>query len=205
MHGGLVDWAVEIRRLRRSKLLKQAALASVLGIDQATVSRWENGKAIPELGMQRRLRDLLRRSVPDESLLRHAVAVSLGSIVLSDEQRIMQAVSAGYSRAHGLPQHAMPGRCNRGKFGDVEVLVEEVARRGFYRGDIASATLICRAPSISGHRPPVPIKIVWTPTCVQDRVLLRGDRIDLEEKNFDSEIALNGAAIRFVMMDELVG
>lgn len=201
-----VDWAEEISRLRRSRMLKQFVLAESLGVNQATVSRWERGKSVPEPGMQRRLRDLMRRTVPDELLIRHSVTVALGTVVLSNSRRVMQAVSAGYSRAHGMSQAEMPGQCNKGKFGAVcEALVERMRDRGFYRGEVASVTALCRAPSLSGHRPPVPIKILFVPVRLGDQFFLRGERVELPEDQFERELTRNGASARFVMMDELIG
>jgi hypothetical protein len=125
-------------------------------------------------------------------------------VVLSNGQRVMQAVSAGYAAAHGLPQDQMPGRSNRGKFGPLETVVEEAARRGFYRGDVASVTLLVRAPSLSGHRPPVPSRVVWSPVRVGSEYWLRGDRADVSEAEFDEALARNGGPFRFVMLDELI-
>jgi transcriptional regulator with XRE-family HTH domain len=203
-HGETVDWAGEIRRLRRSSSLKQLALAGALGVDQATVSRWERGISVPDLVARRRLRDLLRRAVPEEMLLKHSVHLCPGVVVLSNEERVMQAVSPGYALAHGIPQHLMPGRSNRGKFGSVEMLVDEIAHRGFYRGHVASVTVICRAPSLSGHRAPMPIRLVWSPVRIGNDTWLRGDRIDLPEAEFERAVARNGGPLRIVMMDELV-
>ncbi len=199
-----VDWPEEIRRLRRVKSLKQFALAETLGVDQATVSRWERGKSVPELGMQRRLRGLIWRVVDDEVLIRHAVTVAASSVFLSNSERIMQAVSVSYSRAHGMRQDQMPGQCNVGRFGpEGEAIIGRLRERGFYRGDVASVSALCRAPSLSGHRPPVPVRIVFTPVRVGSQILLHGDRIELSEDQFAVE--LTRGRLRFVMMDELVG
>jgi transcriptional regulator with XRE-family HTH domain len=57
----MTDWRSQLRILRGYHGLKQAALAEMLRIDQATVSRWENGRQEPDLAGRRRLRDLLRK------------------------------------------------------------------------------------------------------------------------------------------------
>ena len=49
----------KIRALREAKGLSQTELAEALGVDQTTISAWENGKAEPTLFNLRRLADLL--------------------------------------------------------------------------------------------------------------------------------------------------
>lgn len=49
----------KIRALRESKGFSQTELAEALGVDQTTISAWENGKAEPTLFNLRRLADLL--------------------------------------------------------------------------------------------------------------------------------------------------
>lgn len=43
MHGRMADIAQKIKVLRRQKGLNQRAFGELLGVDQATISRWENG------------------------------------------------------------------------------------------------------------------------------------------------------------------
>lgn len=55
------NWQSILRNLRHSRGLKQAVIADWLNVTQATVSRWETGKQVPDLSAQRRLRDLLNQ------------------------------------------------------------------------------------------------------------------------------------------------
>jgi DNA-binding XRE family transcriptional regulator len=57
-------WPALIKRLRFLSSLKQCDLAQQLGVDQGTVSRWERGVYLPDVWMQKRLRDMLQRSEP---------------------------------------------------------------------------------------------------------------------------------------------
>ena len=45
----LVDVPGLVRRARREGDLSQRELAALLGVDQATVSRWETGQAVPDV------------------------------------------------------------------------------------------------------------------------------------------------------------
>jgi transcriptional regulator with XRE-family HTH domain len=61
-------WPALIKRLRFLTSLKQCELAQQLGVDQGTVSRWERGVHVPDIGLQRELRDRLRTLHPAISL-----------------------------------------------------------------------------------------------------------------------------------------
>ncbi len=68
MSGAENAWPVLIRNLRQFRNLTQSALAQMVGVDQVTVSRWETGRNVPEIAMQRRLRDFLARPADDRRL-----------------------------------------------------------------------------------------------------------------------------------------
>ncbi len=57
-------WPALIKRLRFLSSLKQGELAQQLSVDQGTVSRWERGVYVPDIWLQKRLRDMLHRSEP---------------------------------------------------------------------------------------------------------------------------------------------
>lgn len=56
----------QLREWRRGQLMKQEALASILGVTQAAVSRWENGLDEPSPFMRGRLRGLMADRIHDE-------------------------------------------------------------------------------------------------------------------------------------------
>lgn len=60
----MVSWRTFVKRLRFLLGVTQAHFAENLGVDQGTVSRWERGLVTPELGIQRRLRDMMRTVQP---------------------------------------------------------------------------------------------------------------------------------------------
>jgi transcriptional regulator with XRE-family HTH domain len=53
-------WPALIKRLRFLSSLKQCELAQQLGVDQGTVSRWERGVYVPDIPLQKVLREKLR-------------------------------------------------------------------------------------------------------------------------------------------------
>lgn len=64
-----MDWGTTVKALRLRQGLKQAALAEMLGLDQATVSRWERGASTPTVAVQRQVRRKLEEISGDVPVL----------------------------------------------------------------------------------------------------------------------------------------
>lgn len=204
--GNLTDWPVQIRRLRRLKGLKQAALADLISVDQSTISRWENGDVLPDTRMQQRLQALLYDVRVDESLLKHAIGTAIGEAVLSNWDRVIVGASASYSIGHGLSQRDIIGRSARPMYTEEsEAIRRLVYDYGFYRGEVASITAIARANTLSGHCHNRLTKAVWTPVRLSDgEILLRSERITLAENHVADAYSQNGGPLRIVRLDDLV-
>ena len=88
-----------IRVMRREKGLTQEQLAEVMGVSTASVSKWETGVAVPELGMLAALADFFEVSI--DALIGHTVgkvqlkektaAITELSLAGEDEKAIEQA------------------------------------------------------------------------------------------------------------------
>jgi transcriptional regulator with XRE-family HTH domain len=63
----VTPWPAMIKRLRFLSSLKQCELAQQLGVDQGTVSRWERGVYLPDIPLQKVLREKLRTLQPSIS------------------------------------------------------------------------------------------------------------------------------------------
>lgn len=203
----MADWGAQLRRFRRLRSLKQTALAELIGVDQATVSRWERGQQSPDLGMQQRLRDLLRRIEPgEEVLLKHWINASVGYTVLCDEDRVIRAASPSYCSIHGLSSTEVLGLSSIPVFtAELERALWLTADRGFFEGEVASATVVGRVNALSGRPRDIPGISVWTPVPLTDgRVLRRVDRIALSSEQFETAQRENGGLVRIVMMADLV-
>lgn len=57
-----IRFAENLKRLRKAKNLTQAELAGMLGVDQRTVSAWENSVAEPCLNMLAKLTEIFDES-----------------------------------------------------------------------------------------------------------------------------------------------
>ena len=189
------------------RALKQAAFAELIGVDQATISRWESGRQSPDLAMQQRLRDLMRRIDPgEEVLLRHWINASVGYTVLVDEDRVIRAASPSYCSIHGVSATEVLGRSTIPTFtAELERALWLAVDRGFFEGEVASATVVARTNALSGQPRDIAGMSVWTPVPLTDgRVLRRVDRIALSEEQFATARAENGGPVRIVMMADLV-
>ena len=201
------DWGPQLRRLRRLRALKQAALAELLGVDQATVSRWESGRQIPDLGMQRRLRDMMRRTEPrEEALLKHCINASVGYTLLCDEQRTIRAASPSFCEIHGVAPSDIIGMSSLPAFtAELEQMLWIAIENGFFEGEVASVRVVSRFHSLSGDWRDLGGIVCWTPVPLSDgRVLRRVDRITLSDEQFDAARAQNGGPIKLVAMSDLV-
>lgn len=65
--------------------VKQAALADLLGVDQASVSRWETGSQTPSADIQQNALNALASSRTDDAALRRLVERSSDCVHLVDE------------------------------------------------------------------------------------------------------------------------
>jgi transcriptional regulator with XRE-family HTH domain len=114
-----------LRRARRSHGLKQAALASLLGVDQSTVSRWESGAQTPDVSVQWAAFDLLGPQLQADDALRRLVEHSSACVHLIDESRhICLAYSSARARDWRCGQREMQG-VSLWKFATDEIRREE--------------------------------------------------------------------------------
>lgn len=71
-----------IREIRRSRGLTQERLAEAVGVSTASVSKWENGQSVPEVGMLTALADYFEISV--DALVGHEVRVDRKQAMLAE-------------------------------------------------------------------------------------------------------------------------
>lgn len=182
-------------------------MADLIGVDQATVSRWETGRQMPDLSMQRRLRDLMRRMDPrEEVLLKHWINASVGYTVLCDDRRIVRAASPSYCSIHGVSATEVLGASTVPVFtAELEQALWTAVEHGFFEGDVASLTVVGTMNHMSGRERNIGGISVWTPVPLTDGTILRRvDRIDLSDEQFRAARRDNGGPVRIVMMTDLV-
>lgn len=99
-----------LRQQRRVLGLKQLVIAQEMGVDQATVSRWESGQQEPDAEVQRAVFRILGRSRTDDSALRRLVEHSNACLHLVEEtNHICLAYSNSRAQDWSVSQRAMLG------------------------------------------------------------------------------------------------
>lgn len=106
----LPSFGRRLRQQRRVLGLKQLVIAQEMGVDQATVSRWESGQQEPDAEVQRAVLRLLSQSRTDDSALRKLVENSNNCLHLVEEtSHICLAYSPSRAQDWMVSQRAMIG------------------------------------------------------------------------------------------------
>jgi transcriptional regulator with XRE-family HTH domain len=199
------EWANRLIWFRRFRGLKQLALAQLLEVDQATVSRWERGQTVPHLRGRQRLRDLLRATTGDDALLKHAIGAAIGEVVLSSSEDVIIAASRAYAAANGITADEIAGKSLRPMFvGDSRHSWQAIHARGFFNGDVASATVFLRVLRLGGGPEWRCVKVVCVPVRLSNGCLaVRGEWAGLTEGEFAAGCRQSGGPLRLVMAHDL--
>lgn len=157
-----VGIGTKLRIWRRSNGIKQDAMAAALGVTQATVSRWENGRDIPSIEISRRITDLIATQIRDELAIESRFVERLSSVqAIFDIDGIrLQAASSGCVRAWPLFSR-LAGRAFESRMiGESRIILDDVeTRNSVVKGDIAMIVGIStRHLDLAGD---VPFKHRW--------------------------------------------
>lgn len=96
------DLGLLIKRLRFQQSLSQLQLAEILGVDQTAVSRWERDKIQPDVDIQKRIRDMLRRYDPSISIEGIEMLPTITAVVDQSDISVVKAISKRAARAYNL-------------------------------------------------------------------------------------------------------
>jgi transcriptional regulator with XRE-family HTH domain len=197
-------WDDLIRRYRRVHGMTQAVFAELIGVEQATVSRWERGFHSPDLGMQRKLRDLLTGpSVASDRIIVHRVRGAIGAVKLANRRGRNQAASSRAAVLHGVELTKL-------QTFDYTPFHTEILQRqwqaardlGFFRGDVASVRVFNTwQPACGGA-----LRYCegnWTPAFLSDgEIMLLSEFHEVDERTFSGIPPCE--RLRAVLVDELL-
>jgi transcriptional regulator with XRE-family HTH domain len=145
-------WARFVRRLRNREGLSQNDLAAMMGVTQASVSRWERGVDEPSLRLRRRMRDLFRTSRADRAdrIVRLRVQYAAWPVSLVRPGAVFVAASPSLPAEIGAASVAI-GRSIYGQFGPAaDEVTEAWERTGIFSGDIAMTLSLNRIATPHG-------------------------------------------------------
>lgn len=144
-----------IRRLRVVRGMTQRQLAGLIGVTQASVSRWESGIDRPEMPHQKAIRDLLQTGAPSaERMLVHRIRTSPNPEMVMTRDLIVVASSDAMIQALGLLDEEFTEGRPLGSLvmtDDLAAVMEQLQREGFFRGDLASAHGRIRIRTLDGR------------------------------------------------------
>lgn len=110
-NNSLPGFGSRLRRLRRSCGFKQAYVALLADVDQATVSRWERGDIKPERSLAEAVLRAISPARSDDFTLRRLVESSaLTTHLINDVDHTLLAASPGRAAAWGIPVDSLLGR-----------------------------------------------------------------------------------------------
>lgn len=198
-------WNDLIMRYRRLNGMTQSAFAELIGVEQATVSRWERGFHTPDLATQRKLRDLLvKRGISTDTIVMHRVRTSIVATKLADQRGRNLAASCGAAAMHGIDV----GRLQTFDYSafHTDVLDRQwltIRSLGFFRGDVASVHVFNTwQPACGGTLRYCEGR--WTPAFLSDgEVVLHSEFREIDVDAYSC--VLPHARLHPVMLDELLG
>lgn len=164
-----MKWGIELKRFRSARGLTQAALADIMNIEQATVSRWERGVHEPELGAQQSLRKLMFGGgiKPDSLILQNANNSPFAVKVANCDGKNL-AASAKAAALHGIPREQLATADYRPYFTDGLLKHwDRATAMGFFEGELASVVVYNKWIPLQGSEPKYCISY-WTPARLAD-------------------------------------
>lgn len=200
-----MDWGTQLKRYRQAHGITQARLAEITNVEQATISRWERGTHTPELGMQRRLRDIIfGRGFSSDGFIFNNAANSPFAVKICTRQGRNMVASKYAAALHGVGQPMLAKADYRPLFtADLESNWQKATDMGFFHGDLANVR-VCNRWTPLNHTAEKACVSFWIPARLSDGEIVMIGEFRLIE---DAELEKMPSAERFVAqpMDMLVG
>jgi transcriptional regulator with XRE-family HTH domain len=173
-----MNWADLIKQFRASRGLNQMDLAELCAVRQATVSRWEAGRHIPDLATRNRFRAMLRAldSKSDRAIVQAVrYAHTCAGLTLADSEQVIEA-SFGGCRLQGAGRADMIKIPLRDRFRHFNrAPMDQPMLKALKSGDVLALHITMEAPIFkTGGK--LPVATTLTPLWLSDGTfVLRGD------------------------------
>lgn len=191
-------WGERIRRFRGLQRLTQEGLAELLGVDQATVSRWERGRQEPPLYVRRSVDKVLSSEFDRDLVAMHRVNTAPVLLALFTRAGRFLALSRQGRELTGLGDDWH----NRSLVADgrpsMRRILRLMDRRGFFEGRIAHMEIVLRRPLLKTERYFELGVLHFAPELLAD-----GEIVALATADFLSEAAPPIPRIRMVPMEDV--
>lgn len=157
-----MEWAGRIVRLRAARGWKQAAVAEMLGVDQATISRWERGLQSPDVTARRKLSRLFLREHPQgDRMALLSVAASPHPCLAFAADLTVVAASKAAAEFFGIhPDDLSRLGLVAVLSGDLAAALARAEEAGIWMGAVAAVRFLARLGDARGA---VPARFLWTP------------------------------------------
>jgi transcriptional regulator with XRE-family HTH domain len=153
------DLGPALRRLRRLRGMKQSHAAELLGVSQATVSRWERGELAPTPEAAAAIRRLTAASVTADAALKRLVEGAAGAVhLICDESHVLLAASPARTARWRAD---LQGR-SLWRFASAEIACAErrLPDLGWRTGDCDALTF-ATGPNAAADVPIAPGLVLW--------------------------------------------
>jgi len=204
---GQMNWSEELIAFRKRNQLKQEAVADMLGVSQAQISRLENGAAALASDMEARLRTLLQ--APDlRPPVNHCMAVVDNSpypaVLLGYKEGQVMVVAASQSVREHCPALDLGHKeiaINEALGEEAGARVRELAASGAFQGAFACMEALWRETGRKSA--PRFWRTVLTPARKEgDYWFLHGSLVPLDAAAFEAKLAEWGGPVRWRRYEE---
>lgn len=192
------SWANYITRFRQNMQLTQREAARLLGVSQATLSRWEAGKQLPSLAERRRIQARIETTTGQARRLLEAVVrrSPLPVMVVDDSLRVL-AASRPLLQLVGLPvEPAAEQQLVELLFGQDRLLLERSLARADVGLEHIALDLVTEVTTAAGRR--LLLRAFWVQfVCGQGEVVYRVEIARLDPAEYEARLRTSG---RFVVL-----
>lgn len=197
-------WPRLIRQVRHQMGLTQAAFAEMMGVKQASVSRWENGHDTPSLAQRQRITDLWRAA--DAPRLRQQLKARMiyapNPISIVGRGAHFLEFSNSFAREAGVTTDQLRGCPVYGQFGDiVDRTTEAWEQSGIFKGDIAFTLTVLTLTDVGGQT--IHLKNFDTPYHLDDEIVSVCEVKRIDEAEYDQHMRAYGAPVFSLSYDDL--